>query len=299
MPGNKNDALAGSLSGFSVRAIAQPLDVLKIRFQLQVESISSTNGGYYQGISHAISRIVKEEGVGALWKGHIPGQVLSIIFTSSEFFFFHMFTDWYVPHFQFERSALNDTIAGAGAGAISTGICQPIDVIRTRFVSQGSNKTYRGFCHAVQLIAVDEGLFAFWKGLAPSLILIVPQTAISFATYEKLKRAFNRITNNACLLTPFSGAFAGCLAKSAIYPLDVAKKRFQVVGFEEARRHFGRVPTKSETRWGLVTISSLWNIYAQEGFRGLFKGWTPSMLKAAITTSLTFSFFEFYRSILS
>lgn len=35
---NRKDAIAGSLSGFSVRALTQPLDVLKIRFQVRILS---------------------------------------------------------------------------------------------------------------------------------------------------------------------------------------------------------------------------------------------------------------------
>ncbi|VDN98273.1 unnamed protein product [Rodentolepis nana] len=299
MPENKVDALAGLLTGFSVRSITQPLDVLKIRFQLQVENISLRNGGYYNSIPQAIDRIVREEGVGALWKGHVPGQLLSILFTASEFYWFHAITDWYFPYIHCQKTALNDAAAGGAAGAISTVICQPIDVVRTRLVGQGHHKVYHGVCHAIKQILLDEGLSGFFKGLSPSLSLIVPQTALSFATYEKLKRTFSEITHNSCLLTPFSGAFAGCVSKTAVYPFDVAKKRFQVVGFEAARQHFGKLPTKAETRLGLITLSSMWQIVVQEGVRGLFKGWCPSMLKSAVTTSLTFTFFEFYRSLVS
>lgn len=64
----------------------QPLNTTLLGFvlQLQVEQISATNGGYYQSMSQAVRRIVAEESVSALWKGHIPGQFLSILFTSTE-----------------------------------------------------------------------------------------------------------------------------------------------------------------------------------------------------------------------
>ncbi len=102
------------------------------------------------------------------------------------------------------------------------------------------------------------------------------------------------------LLTPFSGAISGCLAKTAVYPLDVMKKRFQVIGFEEARVSFGRLPASVATaKRGLITLTCLWQLMLDEGVTGLFKGWTQSMLKAGITTSLTFSFFELYRSLLT
>lgn len=83
-----------------------------------------------------------------------------------------------------------------------------------------------------------------------------------------------------------------------MYPLDVVKKRFQAVGFEEARRHFGRLPARSNSEWGLVTADCLWRIYLEEGFMGIFKGWTPAMLKAGVSTGLTFTFFEIYKSLL-
>ncbi|VDM31401.1 unnamed protein product [Hydatigera taeniaeformis] len=299
---NRKDAAAGSLSGLSVRALTQPLDVLKIRFQLQVESISCRNGGYYQSMHQALRRIIQEEGVCALWKGHLAGQFLSVIFTSSEFFFFHTFSDWSVNRLHCNRTALNDAIAGGMAGGITTFVCQPIDVLRTRLAGQGYIKVYRGFSHGVQQMFVNEGLASFWRGLAPSLILIVPQNAIAFATYEGLKRWFGGFPtfslDSSVLLTLFSGAIAGCLARSAVYPLDVVKKRFQAVGFEEARRYFGRLPPKSNSEWGLVTADCLRRIYLEEGFMGIFKGWTPAMLKAGISTGLTFTFFEIYRQLL-
>ncbi len=165
----------------------------------------------------------------------------------------------------------------------------------------------------------DEGVRGFWRGLAPAIMLIAPQTAIMFTTYEALKRLTTpsdggeEASTRFSLLTPFSGAIAGCLSKTTVYPLEVVKKRFQIVGFEEARSHFGRLPSVVTTsamatnnngstvivkRTGLATISSVFRIVRDEGARALFKGWGPAMLKAGVSTGLTFTFFEFYKSLL-
>jgi hypothetical protein len=39
----------------------------------------------------------------------------------------------------------------------------------------------------------------------------------------------------------FNGGMAGLLAKLAIYPFDLTKKRLEVVRFEQARASFGQV----------------------------------------------------------
>lgn len=106
--------------------------------------------------------------------------------------------------------------------------------------------------------------------------------------------------------TPLAGAMAGCLSKTCVYPLDVVKKRFQVVGFEKARLQFGRLPevaksgsTFPSSLFASVTASTLQQVWLKEGLNGLFKGWVPAMLKASVSTGLTFTFFEIYRSLIS
>ncbi|MPC37021.1 Mitochondrial thiamine pyrophosphate carrier [Portunus trituberculatus] len=75
-----NHACAGAVSGAVARAILQPLDVLKIRFQLQVEPIAKRGGGLYQGLVQSTYTIARTEGLSALWKGHNAAQALSITF---------------------------------------------------------------------------------------------------------------------------------------------------------------------------------------------------------------------------
>jgi solute carrier family 25 thiamine pyrophosphate transporter 19 len=59
------DATAGALAGCIARFIVGPLDVVKIRFQVQLEPIVSMPQGpsKYTGIGQALATIIKEEGI--------------------------------------------------------------------------------------------------------------------------------------------------------------------------------------------------------------------------------------------
>lgn len=86
---------AGSASGVITRLLCQPLDVLKIRFQLQVEPIKKnvTTNSKYRSVLQATNLIVREEGIKALWKGHVPGQLLSISYGVAQFTSFEVLTE--------------------------------------------------------------------------------------------------------------------------------------------------------------------------------------------------------------
>ncbi|XP_032470881.1 MIF4G domain-containing protein isoform X3 [Phocoena sinus] len=76
---NLEVAVAGSVSGLVTRVLISPLDVIKIRFQLQIERLSRSDpNAKYHGILQAGRQILQEEGPTAFWKGHIPAQLLSI-----------------------------------------------------------------------------------------------------------------------------------------------------------------------------------------------------------------------------
>ena len=82
------------------------------------------------------------------------------------------------------------------------------------------------------------------------------------------------------------GSGAGFGAKLAVYPLDLTKKRLQVQGFERGRKGFGRMQEYK----GLANCMR--TIVTDEGFRGLYKGLTPSLLKAVVSAACIFFSYE-------
>jgi Mitochondrial carrier protein len=69
------ETASGAIAGALSRGLVAPLDVIKIRFQLQLEPVRQRYGaranelqGLYTGVLQAGRQLLKEEGVKTLWR---------------------------------------------------------------------------------------------------------------------------------------------------------------------------------------------------------------------------------------
>ncbi|XP_038012810.1 mitochondrial thiamine pyrophosphate carrier isoform X3 [Motacilla alba alba] len=240
-------AAAGSASGLVTRILVSPLDVLKIRFQLQIEQLSSRNpAAKYHGILQAVQRIFREEGLTAFWKGHVPAQFLSVGFGAVQFMTFESLTELMhnVTSFKARDSFVHLVCGGLAACTASVAV-HPVDTLRTRFAAQGEPKIYPNLRHAVVTMYQTEGPRTFYRGLTPTLIAIFPYAGLQFFFYNILQQFSKWVIpaeakNGASVRNLVCGSCAGVVSKSLTYPLDLVKKRLQVGGFEHARAAFGQ-----------------------------------------------------------
>lgn len=285
-------AQAGGVSGFLTRLCCQPLDVLKIRFQLQHEPVAQAAGSKYNGVYQALSQIVREEGPAALWKGHVPAQLLSVLYGTVQFSCFEFLSrelHQLTSNPSSEPGVKIHFVCGAAAGVAASGLTMPLDVVRTRLVAQGEPKYYRGMVSAASHMLRHEGPSSFAKGLVPTMLQTAPYTALQFGAFETINRlagCWHLLEDHPSTRAMVSGVVAGLAAKTVVYPLDVVKKRLQVQGFHQHRHGFGQ----GRDYRGL--LDCLWTTARREGVRGVYKGLVPASIKAMATTGLHFTFYE-------
>lgn len=288
---NSDHAIAGAASGFITRFLCQPLDVIKIRFQLQVEPISKNHISKYRSMSQAFPLILREEGLAALWKGHVPAQLLSIVYGMAQFYSYNIFMKMLQRAPQMEEwHHTMHFVAGAGAGSVATIVSFPFDTVRTRLVAQSSkHRVYNGVLHSCSSILRQESPRVFFYGLLPNLLQIAPHTGLQFAFYGLFTDLYKRYTSSTDFNfynSMLSGSAAGLIAKTIVYPFDLARKRLQIQGFQHARKDFGKFFQCN----GLLDCLRV--TVKEEGVQGLFKGLMPSQVKAAATSALHFTAYE-------
>ena len=284
--------IAGGVAGLVSRFCIAPLDVVKIRLQLQPHSLSDPlscdgiKGPTYKGVFPTLRAIAKQEGFRALWKGNIPAEAMYLCYGGLQFVSYRAFTEAQdklpikIPGYA------ESFVSGALAGGVATTVTYPLDLLRTRFAAQGSVKIYTGLYGACKDIMRDEGTPGFFRGLSAAIGSIVPYMGLFFTSYEFFHGHIGGTT------LPFSsgdagaGVLASVLAKTFTFPLDLVRKRLQIQGPTREKYIHTNVPVYKGVWRGLYAI------YKSQGIRGWYRGLTVSLLKAAPASAVTMYVYE-------
>jgi solute carrier family 25 (mitochondrial thiamine pyrophosphate transporter), member 19 len=257
--------------------------------QLQSHSIRDAHtvcGPTYTGTLHAIKTIARDEGLTALWKGNVPAEVLYLAYGAAQFYAYRN------AHLALDATgvklpeAAQSMIAGTLAGSASTLVTYPLDLLRTRFALQGTERVYASLPNAVSHIWAHEGISGFFRGAGAAVIQIGPNFGVFFAAYEPTKALISRVPSASGWENAVAGATASTVAKLAIYPLDLARKRMQAQGPMREQYVHRNIPVYTSS-WNVLV-----NALRTEGVRGWYKGLTVSLVKAAPNSAVTMWVYE-------
>lgn len=204
----------GITAGVTTVTVVNPIWVIKTRLQLQgiqskeaAASMAAGGGVAYRGSLHALRQILREEGVGGLYKGLIP-SIWGVSETAIQFVLYerlksilgnrqiqsshgaggHTVASQAPNSNSVELSNLEYVGAAASAKLVASCVTYPHEVIRTRLRERGASQIYTSAVHCVQRVWVEEGMRGLYGGLGTHLLRVVPNTVILFLTYEKVAK---------------------------------------------------------------------------------------------------------------
>ena len=158
---------AGALAEFSV----YPLDVLRTRLAT----------GAYQGFQDCARSVWQSGGVGAFYAGLVPSIAGIIPYAAVDLTVNSVLRDLAAERLQKEgREVSVPLLLGCGMTSSLTAalLTFPIMVIRTQ-----AQATAMPLGQIVRSLSA-EGFSGFYRGIIPSLMKVMPATAISYASYE-------------------------------------------------------------------------------------------------------------------
>ena len=257
---------SGGCAGFVEACIMHPMDLIKTRFQLQVKS-AQNDTLYYTGIRDCMRKMYRSEGLAAFWKGILPPIVMETPKRAVKFFSFEQYKKL------FNSIASVKPVANYCAGFL-TGVTEgilvnPFEVVKVQMQSNRKHITHSPSTFAVTRHILSQqgfGLNGINKGLSATVMRNGIFNTFYFGIYNSILPQLQKHNDHVPeFILKFSiGFISGTVASCMNIPFDVAKSRIQ--GPQ------GEVPYKGTLR----TIS---RVYQKEGFRALYKGLLPKVLR--------------------
>lgn len=148
--------------------------------------------GNYNSLPAAIQGLAKDRGVAGFYSGWWPGLVGKIPSYALTWTFFQQLKVARDRLTGRPATDVENSIMGCIASGTTVCLMIPLDTIKTRLVTQSGGQMYNGIIDCAVRVAREEGIGAFYRGLPPRLVSVVPMIGIQFGIYEFMKRAMNQ-----------------------------------------------------------------------------------------------------------
>ncbi|XP_061837401.1 mitochondrial glutathione transporter SLC25A39 isoform X1 [Nerophis lumbriciformis] len=241
---------------------------------------------HFSGTLDAFVKISRHEGLRSLWSGLPPTLVMAVPATVIYFTCYDQLRDFLRYGLGFHGSHI-PLVAGGLARLGAVTVISPLELIRTKM--QSRRLTYGELRVCIRTAVAQDGLLSLWRGWGPTVLRDVPFSAIYWFNYELIKaRLCERSqTSQANFSISFTaGATSGAVAAILTLPFDVVKTRRQIQLGEMDT--LGVAFKKTSSTWHIMK-----EIWSEVGYRGLFAGFMPRVIKVAPACAVMISTYEF------
>ena len=197
LPKEARNILAGGIAGIAAKSLVAPVDRIKIMYQISNAHFHVTD------IPRVALRIIKSEGLAALWRGNTATMIRVFPYSGVQFMVYDRCKLYFLHKHANERneqverkyglSPVESLVSGMIAGCVSVVCTYPLDLTRAQLAVIRTTADRK---HDLVSVLFDNyrqrGLFGLFRGISPTLIGILPYAGIAFALNEQGKRQVRR-----------------------------------------------------------------------------------------------------------
>ncbi|XP_044234606.1 mitochondrial dicarboxylate carrier isoform X2 [Ursus arctos] len=178
--------LLGSISGCIGGFVGTPADMVNVRMQNDMKLPPHQRRNYAHAVD-GLYRVAREEGLKKLFSGASMASSRGMLVTVGQLSCYDQAKQLVLSTGYLSDGVLTHFVASFIAGGCATILCQPLDVLKTRLMN--SKGEYQGVLHCAVETA-KLGPLAFYKGLVPAGIRLMPHTVLTFVFLEQLRKHF-------------------------------------------------------------------------------------------------------------
>ncbi|XP_062190885.1 mitochondrial uncoupling protein 5-like [Phragmites australis] len=307
----------GGIASIVAGCSTHPLDLIKVRMQLQGEAAAPQPAlrpalAFHAG-THTVAlphhdipaprkpgplavgaQILRSEGARGLFSGVSATMLRQTLYSTTRMGLYDILKTKWTKENDGVLALHRKIAAGLIAGGVGAAVGNPADVAMVRMQADGrlplaERRNYRSVGDAIGRMARNEGVRSLWRGSSLTVNRAMIVTASQLATYDQAKEAIlaRRGPSADGLATHVAASFtAGIVAAAASNPVDVVKTRMMNMKVAPG----APPPYAGPVDCALRTVRS-------EGPMALYKGFIPTVMRQGPFTVVLFVTLEQVRKV--
>ncbi|KAI9825480.1 MAG: hypothetical protein M1826_006976 [Phylliscum demangeonii] len=183
--------LTGASAGATEALVVVPFELIKIRLQ------DRASAGKYSGMLDALVKVVRNEGLLAMYNGLESTMWRHILWNSGYFGCIFQVRGLMGTADSKRQQIFNNLLSGAVGGTVGTILNTPMDVVKSRIQNSpriaGQRPKYNWAWPAVGTVMREEGFAALYKGFLPKVLRLGPGGGILLVVFTSVMEFFRRM----------------------------------------------------------------------------------------------------------
>ncbi|CAG9823618.1 unnamed protein product [Phaedon cochleariae] len=252
-----------------------PIDTTKTRLQIQGQKLDKNHAQLkYKGMVDCFLKVAKQEGFATLYSGIWPAVLRQATYGTIKFGTYYSLKNIIVEHNDGKESVSLNVICAVIAGAVSSAIANPTDVLKVRMQVAGINGNGNiGLVDCLKDLYTHEGISGLWKGVNPTAQRAAVIAAIELPVYDFCKSNLMNILGDKVSNHFISSLVASFGTAVGSTPIDVIRTR--LMNQRRLKNCGNQIPSHIYTG----TIDCFIQTYKNEGFWAFYKGFIPTLFR--------------------